>query len=176
MRAKSGSGQLVILSGPVAAGKTTVAKELVKLATKPTAYIEGDEFWKFIAKPPPNTPRQMMFRTIVRSMFAASMPFVNDGYEAILDFTVPPFMLEAVRARLKGQPFDYVVIKPSIETCVSRAASRPEGTITDYTEYREFYDLFAGYEEYTINNDDTDPASLAAIIRKDLNEDFFRIK
>lgn len=37
-------------SGPVGAGKTTVAKELVALLPAPVSYIEGDIFWYFVAK------------------------------------------------------------------------------------------------------------------------------
>jgi tRNA A37 threonylcarbamoyladenosine biosynthesis protein TsaE len=35
---------IIILSGPVGAGKTTVGKELVKLLDGPVVYIEGDTF------------------------------------------------------------------------------------------------------------------------------------
>ena len=41
---------IVLLSGPVGAGKTTVAQELIKAAVDPTVYIEGDKFWFFIVK------------------------------------------------------------------------------------------------------------------------------
>jgi adenylate kinase family enzyme len=41
---------IVLLSGPVGAGKTTIARGLVAISPSPIAYIEGDKFWSFIAK------------------------------------------------------------------------------------------------------------------------------
>jgi adenylate kinase family enzyme len=40
-------GPIIVISGPVGAGKTTVARELVAGPRGPTAYIEGDAFWRF---------------------------------------------------------------------------------------------------------------------------------
>ena len=42
---------VVMLSGPVGAGKTTVARELVAISPEPLCYIEGDAFWPVFAKP-----------------------------------------------------------------------------------------------------------------------------
>jgi adenylate kinase family enzyme len=43
-------GTVIMLSGPVGAGKTRVARELIALLPGPLSYIEGDTFWPFIAK------------------------------------------------------------------------------------------------------------------------------
>ncbi len=42
---------VVMLSGPVGAGKTTVARELVAISPAPLSYIEGDALWPVFAKP-----------------------------------------------------------------------------------------------------------------------------
>jgi adenylate kinase family enzyme len=44
-------GAIIVISGPVGAGKTTVARELLARTPPPAAFIEGDAFWPFVAKP-----------------------------------------------------------------------------------------------------------------------------
>ena len=41
---------IILLSGPVGAGKSTVARELIASLPDPIAYVEGDKFWFFIAR------------------------------------------------------------------------------------------------------------------------------
>jgi len=62
------------MSGPVGAGKSTVARELVAWSLAPIAYIEGDTFWSFIAKGDKSLSRLKNFKTIMVSMTAASLP------------------------------------------------------------------------------------------------------
>ncbi len=52
---------VVMLSGPVAAGKTTIARELIEISSAPLCYLEGDLFWSLFAKPDP-APRRERFR------------------------------------------------------------------------------------------------------------------
>ncbi|HEY0105294.1 MAG TPA: hypothetical protein VGB91_04365 [Rhizomicrobium sp.] len=74
---KARTGSLLVLSGPVGAGKTTVARELVALMPGPTAHVEGDKFWSFVVRPPADEPRLDRFRILMRSMSAAAIPFAR---------------------------------------------------------------------------------------------------
>jgi len=91
-------GSIVILSGPVAAGKTAVARELIKSSPDAFAHIEGDAFWSFIIKSPQTQglPKRMVM--IMRAMLAAARHIERDGYEVIVDFTIPPWFLDGARA------------------------------------------------------------------------------
>ena len=60
-------GSVIMLSGPVGAGKTTVARELIALLPGPISYIEGDTFWSFIAKAEKRARREN-FPVIMRAM------------------------------------------------------------------------------------------------------------
>jgi hypothetical protein len=72
-------------------------------------------------------------------------------------------------------PLDYVLLRPSQAICEARAAGREEGRIVDYTRYREFYALFDGEDRYAINDDEADPAVVAARIREGLSAGRFRV-
>ena len=50
MMTKQTANSIIILSGPIGSGKSTVAQELIPSSPAPVVYIEGDKFWFFLAK------------------------------------------------------------------------------------------------------------------------------
>ena len=163
---------VTILSGPIGAGKTTVARELLALLPAPVSYIEGDTFWSFVAKAHSHDHREV-FRLIMRSMTAAAVPFARSGYEVILDFSIPPRFLETARKILKEAPLNYIVLRPSLAVCEVRAATRAEGRISDYASLREFYALFDGPSSSIVCDDEADASTLARRIWEGLREGKF---
>jgi chloramphenicol 3-O-phosphotransferase len=168
---------IIILSGPVGAGKTTIARELVACSSGPIVNIEGDKFWSFLTKQDAAAGPRKSFGLIMRSMAAASIPFVKEGYEVILDFSIPPWFLDTIRKVASGRdlPVNYVIIKPSEAVCATRAASRAEGIIADYAHYQEFYADFNGWDHYTIADDACSAAEAASRIRQGLDAGQFRL-
>ena len=170
------SGSIVILTGPVGAGKTSIAHELLASSPGPAAYIEGDVFWSFIAKQPRRPLRGEQFKMIMRAMLASARHYARDGYETIVDFTIPPWYLEAVRALLTGKPFHYAIVRPSLAVCAARAAARSAGTISDYTEYRELYTDFNGFEAAMIADDTATPPEIADRVRAGIHAGTFLMR
>jgi len=168
---------IILLSGPVGAGKSTVAKELIACSPGPVACIEGDKFWFFIAKGAESLGRGKNFKMIMTSMTAAAVPYARSGYEVILDFSIPPWFLDTAKAiaKLRDVPLDYVVLRPAEAVCAARAASRAEGVIKDYTPYKDLYTSFDEAAQYIIHDDESDAAVVAARIRTGLDEGKFRI-
>ncbi|WP_322044588.1 phosphotransferase-like protein [Paraburkholderia sp. J67] len=157
-------GQIIVLSGPPGSGKTAVTRALIPLLPQPVACIEGDRFWKFIVKPDARE-RHENFRILIRSMTAACLPFARSGFHVVLDFSVPPAMLDTLRTIVKDIPLHFVLLRPSIETCALRAAGRDAGRIAEYENLRGFYTLFAGESAGDALNDDTaSPETIAADI------------
>lgn len=166
---------ILIVSGPIGAGKTAVATELVSRAKDGLAYIEGDRFWPFIAKERKQQTPHARFTMTMRAMLAAARHYVRDGYDVIVDFSIPVNYLDAVKKLLRDEPFHYVVIRPSRAVCAQRAAARSEGAIVDYSRYLDFYDEFYADDEHTIADDDASPTQIADRIASGLVEERFLI-
>ncbi|HUB62101.1 MAG TPA: AAA family ATPase [Puia sp.] len=169
---------IILLSGPVGAGKTTVARELIACSTGPMVYVEGDTFWAHIIRRSELLPRHKNFRMIMTAMVAAALPYALYGYETLLDFSIPPWFLEKADKLTSRRevPVDYVVLLPAEEICAARCAGRAEGIITDYGPYRDLYTDFSDIgRRHIIVNDQTDPAATAQLIRTGLEEGKFRL-
>ena len=139
---------ITILSGPVGAGKSTVAQALIQIAKTPFTYIEGDIFWSFIVKQHDQLEFHGNFRMIMRAMLSAASHYAIHGYDTLVDFSIPPWFLQTAIAVAKFReiPLNYVVIRPSEPICIERAKVRKEGRILDYTQY---HDLYRSFDEAT---------------------------
>ena len=165
---------MIFLSGPIGAGKTTVAQELIALLPAPLTYIEGDTFWSFIQKEGVHAQRDS-FPVLVRSMTAAAVPFARSGFRVLIDFSIPTAFVETARKILKEVPFDFVLLRPSLEICIQRAAVRKDGPIRDPARIKKFYPLFDDGGIEPVCDDVADPASLAQRIYDGLNQGRFRV-
>jgi len=166
---------VIFLSGPIGAGKTAVAQELVQLLPAPLSYIEGDTFWSFIKKEGERGLREN-FPVLVRSMTAAAVPLARSGFRVLIDFSIPPAYIDTARKILKEVPFDFVLLRPSLQVCVERASSREVGPITEYARLKDFYAFFEEDKSMEpICDDNADPASLAQRIAEGLNQGRFRV-
>jgi adenylylsulfate kinase-like enzyme len=165
---------ITMLSGPIGAGKTTVARELLALLPPPVSYIEGDTFWSFVAKPHSHDRREV-FHVIMRAMTAAAIPFARSGYEVLIDFSIPPQFLGTARKIVKEVPLNYIVLRPSLSVCELRAGSRAEGRIDNYANYRDFYKMFEDSSINAICDDEADASTLARRIYEGLGEGKFAL-
>ena len=110
-------------------------------------------------------------------MTAAAVPYALAGFETLLDFSIPPWFLNNVRAvaKVKDVPIDYVVLRPSEAVCAARALARPAGKIADYTLYHDLYTTFDEAGPYILRDDESAAAVLAARNRDGLNGGRFRL-
>lgn len=167
---------IILLSGPVGAGKSTVAKQLISLSPEPVACIEGDTFWSFIAKGAGGSIEKN-FKMVMTSMVAAALPYALYGYEVIVDFSIPPWFLRTAlkMAKKREIPLHYVVLRPPEKVCAARAADRLEGTIADYRLYHDLYTSFNEAQRYIIPDAASDASVIAGHVREGIDEGMFRV-
>ena len=155
-------------------GQNRRSKALLPLLPAPLSYIEGDIFWSFISNGGERGLRDH-FPVLVRSMTAAAVPFARSGFRVLIDFSIPPTYVDTARKILKNVPFDFVLLRPSLQVCAERAASRKEGPISDYERLERFYARFEDGPVEPICSDSADPAFLAREIADGLNQGRFRV-
>lgn len=119
---------MLIITGPPGAGKSTVAASVAQHSAT-AVRVEADWFWttivgRFIDPWLPEADAQN--RTVLRSAFYAARAFEDGGYDTVVEGIVGPWMLDVVADTLRdSSPVDYVVLRPSLTSCLSRAARRP---------------------------------------------------
>jgi energy-coupling factor transporter ATP-binding protein EcfA2 len=170
-------GCIVVVSGPLGAGKSTVARALLPLLSPPTSYIEGDRFWAFFASPPAR-PSPKTGSLLIRSAVVAALPFANSGYTAIVDFTIGPWHFPSILPRVRELPLHYFVLCPSLAVCAERTKGRAEGRVDDYAQYADLHAAYCDlgvYEKHAIRIDDASPEQLARLIADALHSGTHRL-
>ena len=167
---------IIILSGPIGAGKTTVAQELIKLLPEPLVYIEGDCFWKHIVKGREGFEGKQNLRMTSAATFAAAMPYALYGHTVLLDFAFTPGALKkALELSAKRQiPVKYIVLRPDMPVCADRAANRKEWAFAEYDEpLQRLYHAFDSVQSHTIYDNTGDAIEIANKIIEGLDEGVF---
>ncbi len=178
MRAENPSpsrGSVLVVTGPPGGGKSTVAPLVADRLGGLVACVEADWFWTtvrsgFIDPWRPESDRQN--RTILRAVTSAAAALAAGGYDVIVDGVIGPWHLPIVSQLLQAQAIDldYVVLRPDLATCLSRAAARSadpprvpghpplaaSGPITHM--WKQFSDL-GPYEAHVVDTTALDPTA-----------------
>jgi adenylate kinase family enzyme len=140
--------ELIVVTGPPGAGKTTVARALSALFER-SALVAGDYFFGFIDRgflAPWTAKAPQQNEIVLRAAAAAGSRFVAGGYTVVYDGVIGPWSLKAFTAETGLESIHYVMLLPPETTCVERVRSRVGHDFADLDATRHMYRQFADAE------------------------------
>lgn len=143
------SSDLIILTGPPGAGKTTVVARVARGSAK-AVHLHTDDFWHAIvsgAIPPYEPASEDQNQTVLQVIASAAFAYAGGGYTTVVDGIVGPWMTDHFRDRMFTHPrvpVHYVVLRPDRQTTLARARARSGVTaLTDPEPITAMWDQFA---------------------------------
>jgi adenylate kinase family enzyme len=160
--------ELIVVTGPPGAGKSTVARVLVG-RLQPSALVSGDDFFAMIERgyvAPWTTAARRQNEVVVGAAGAAAGRLVQGGYTTVFDGVIGPWFLETFRSATGLDRIRYALLLPPEELCLERVRSRLGHGFGDLDAaahmYREFTD--AEVAKRHVLSSSAPPESLATAI------------
>jgi predicted ABC-type ATPase len=136
--------EVLIVTGPPGAGKSTVAAALVERRT-PSVLVEGDRFFAFLeqGRIDPWLPESHEQNIVVGEAAAsATACFAAGGFWTVYDGVVAPWSL-SMFASERIDRLHYAVLLPDVERCMERVTTRVGHGFSDMAATRHMHAQFA---------------------------------
>ncbi len=163
--------ELLVLTGPPGAGKSTVARAVVASLDR-AALVRGDDFFAHVARGAvdPWLPAASEQNAVLLSAAAAATGrLVAGGYPTVYDGVLGAWSLERFLADTGLPCLHYAVLLPSESRCVERVATRTGHGFTDEAAARSLHRQFSAAvveERHVLRDPDDDPQDTAARVRE----------
>jgi cytidylate kinase len=177
------NGEVLILTGPPAAGKTTVAELLAASASTPTVHLTTDLFYRsirtgFVLPFLPEAQRQN--EVVIEAIVGTVATFARGGYDVVVDGIVGPWFLPPFRAVSEHDHLavSYVVLRPDLDTTLSRAKERVGHELRDtgaITGLHAAFEQLGDLEDHAIDTGDLDAEQTTAEVRRVLASGKYRL-
>jgi cytidylate kinase len=178
------NGEVIILTGPPAAGKTTVAELLAVDASVPTVNLTTDLFYRsirtgFVLPFLPEAQRQN--EVVIEAIVGTVTTFARGGYDVVVDGIVGPWFLPPFRAAAERDHLavSYVVLRPDLDTTLSRAKERVGRELRDVeaiTGLHGAFERLGELEDHAIDTAHLDAAQTTAEVRRLLASGDYRLR
>jgi cytidylate kinase len=168
------NGEVIILTGPPAAGKTSVAALLAAAADTPTVHLTTDLFYRsiragFVLPFLPEAQRQN--EVVVEAIVGTVATFARGGYDVVVDGIVGPWFLPPFRALAEQDRLvmSYVVLRPRLDITLSRAKERVGEELKNVDAITGLHAAFTGLgglEGHVIDSGNLDLTQTVAEVRR----------
>lgn len=163
---------VLLLTGPPGSGKTTTAR-LITAEARLGAHVEADTFFDFVCggyvEPwrPESHPQNVI---VMRAVAAAAATFADGEYTTVVDGIISPkwFLTPLTEAlAVCGHSVSYAILRPTLETCIARAACRSGGELSRPDVIAQIWNDFAHIgplEKHVVEVDGIDPEDVARTV------------
>jgi cytidylate kinase len=171
-------GELVVVTGPPGAGKSSVSEPLANGFT-PSALVAGDVFFAMINQGYilPWLPQARRQNSVIIQAAAATAGRLTELCFVVYDGVLGPWFLPTFVSASGLSEVHYAVLLPPLEVCLERVGNRVGHGFTDLSVTRDMYEQFrdaAIDPRHLITEPDHHPAQLAELITQALGEGHLR--
>jgi chloramphenicol 3-O-phosphotransferase len=166
-------GEILIVTGPAASGKTTTALRLATESVEPSVHLHADDFfsalkvgrrrgWEEGATP----QHEVVFEAVAK----AAAAYAAGGFFVVVDSFIRPRYFSLVRGTIAREQIDLhvVVLRPSYDEALARSHKRDASKRHDDSVFEELYHAFDGIgelEAHVLDNSTLDESQTAEIVR-----------
>ena len=171
-------GELVVVTGPPGAGKSSVSEQLATGFT-PSALVAGDVFFAMMKQGYilPWLPPARRQNSVIIEAAAAAAGRLTELCFVVYDGVLGPWFLPTFLRATGLSQVHYLILLPPLEVCLERVRTRVGHGFADLSVTRDMYEQFRDATidtRHMINEPDHHPAQLTELITRGLDDGRFR--